>query len=59
MSAHRSNGPPLLFILMEHVMYDPRMSDWENTVELVRERENEESSIEHSYPPPREEEEDA
>jgi len=40
-------------------MYDPRMSDWENTVELVRERENEESSIEHNYPPPREEEEDA
>ena len=40
-------------------MYDPRMSDWENTVETVRERENEESAIEHSYPPPREEEEDA
>jgi hypothetical protein len=44
---------------MEDIMYDPRMSDWENTVESARERENEESSIEHSYPPPREEEEDA
>ena len=50
-------APP--FHLMEDIMYDPRMSDWENTVESARERENEESSIEHNYPPPCEEEPDA
>ena len=32
-------------------MNDPRLSDWENTVEAAREQENRELSIEARYPP--------
>ena len=39
-------------------MHDPCLSDWENTVENARTRENELRSIEARYPPPDQEEED-
>jgi hypothetical protein len=37
---------------------DPYLSDWENTVENARERENELRSIESKYPPPDDQEEE-
>ena len=38
-------------------MYDHRISEWENTVESARQRENEQSAIEFKFQPPPEEEE--